>query len=96
MLDMGGARNPPVMGKLQGPLGTPGSNTTFAAGFMTLTNSSYYRYVFYARPGQRLAFAFCRTLDVARTWVAVGRAAGLPVPPLQRQSICQRCQVPFQ
>ena len=32
---------------------------------MTLTNNTYYRYIFYARAGQRLAFAFCPTLGVA-------------------------------
>ena len=44
---------------------------------MSISDSTYYRYVFYATPGQRLAFAFCPTLEVAHTWTAVGKAEGL-------------------
>eukprot|EP01043_Picozoa_sp_COSAG02_P078434 COSAG02_NODE_17652_length_989_cov_0.860674_1_plen_245_part_10 len=69
--------NPPVMGKLQGPFGTPGSDTTTAAGFMSIGNTTYYRYIFYASPGQKLAFTFCPTLRVAQTWIAVGKSQGL-------------------
>jgi hypothetical protein len=68
---------PVVMGKLQGPFGTPGSAESVAAGFMSITNSSYYRYIFYAQKGQRLAFAFCPTLSVAQLWKAVGESQGL-------------------
>jgi hypothetical protein len=45
---MDNASSPAVMGKLQGPFGTPGSSETVAAGFMSIGNSTYYRYVFYA------------------------------------------------
>ena len=68
---------PIVMGKLQGPYGTPGSQSTLAAGFMSLTNTTYYKYIFYAEAGQQLAFTVCPTLDVADTWIAVGEDAGV-------------------
>lgn len=74
---MDNTTSPPVMGKLQGPFGTPGSNVTTAAGFMSIGNTTYYRYIFYATPGQKLAFAFCPTLQVANTWIAVGKSQGL-------------------
>ena len=41
---------------------------------MSITNTSYYKYIFYAEEGQhaQVAFTICQTLDVAKTWIAVG------------------------
>jgi hypothetical protein len=44
MPGMDAVSNPPVMGKLQGPFGTPGSNATVAAGFMSISNR-YMRFI---------------------------------------------------
>jgi hypothetical protein len=53
---MDNVTSPLVMGKLQGPYGTPGSASTVAAGFLSLTNRTYYRYVFYAEVGNGARF----------------------------------------
>ena len=59
---------PVVMGKLQGPRATPGPAALAgapSAGFMTLSDRGYYKYIFYAEAGDAVAFTACPTPVVA-------------------------------
>jgi hypothetical protein len=68
------ATAPIMMGRLQGPRGVPGTGE-ISAGFMTLSSRSYFRYIFYAEPGDQLAFGFAGpgSSDVAALWMGVAR-----------------------
>lgn len=69
---------PVMMGKVQGPRGIPGSGT-LSAGFVTVTENAYYRWVFDATEGDELAFSFAgpSSADVAAFWQQVGRERDL-------------------
>jgi hypothetical protein len=72
------ATAPMIMGKVQGPRGIPGSGV-LSAGFVTITENVYYRWVFDAQFGDEVAFGFAgpASADVAAFWQQVGRERGL-------------------
>lgn len=69
---------PVIMGKLQGPRGIPGTGT-LSAGFVTVTENAYYRWIFGATVGDELAFGFAgpSSLSVCQLWQGVGAERGL-------------------
>jgi hypothetical protein len=69
---------PVVMGKLQGAHALPASAGP-SAGFMTITANGYYKYIFNAIEGDKLAFSFTgnASSDVAKTWQTVGMDQGV-------------------
>eukprot|EP01048_Picozoa_sp_COSAG05_P020184 COSAG05_NODE_3364_length_2113_cov_2.916584_1_plen_568_part_10 len=69
---------PVIMGKVQGPRGIPGTGT-FSAGFVTVTENAYYRWIFGATVGDEVAFSFAgpSSFSVAQFWQGVGAERGL-------------------
>ena len=76
----GNCTSPTVMGKLQGPRsfgGTTAGSTLPSAGFVAITNHSYFRYIFYATTGDAVGITIAPSQEVARVWMDMGRASGV-------------------
>ena len=75
----GNCTSPTVMGKLQGPRSIGGVSTTIppSAGFVSITNHSYYKYVFYAAEHDAVGVTIAPSERVAKVWMEVGRASGV-------------------
>ncbi len=77
----GNCTSPTVMGKLQGPRSFGGLNTAKgmlpSAGFVSITNHSYYKYIFYAAEGDAVGLTIAPSERVAKVWMAIGRASGV-------------------
>ena len=75
----GNCTAPTVMGKIQGPrgFGGVGSATLPSSGFVSITNHSYYKYLFYATPNDSVGFTIAPSDTVAKVWMDIGRAAGV-------------------
>jgi hypothetical protein len=76
----GNCTSPTVMGKLQGPRGfgtDPGSTTLPSAGFVSITNHSFYKYMFYAVEGDAVGMTIAPSADIGHIWMDIGRNAGV-------------------
>lgn len=72
-------QSPLVMGKLQGPRALRGlaKPAGASAGFVTVTNSSYYRYIFNAAPGAEVGFVYGATAGIDAAWRSFGASRGV-------------------